>query len=135
MDSMGLVVGLVVTLACLLAPVVWNVVWSVYSTLTHAQKCSKESNVELQATPTTTAVMMGSGMQRRERDIVAEQNVVPLSNSLSTMRLPLDACSTAAADAIEATGLGPTVPATFDLVCSGGGLIAFCNCVRPRTQS
>jgi len=81
--------------------------------------------VDLQATPTTTAVMMGSGMQRRERDIVAEQNVVPLSNSLSTMRLPLDACSTAAADAIEATGLGPTVPATFDLVCSGGGLIAF----------
>jgi len=74
--------------------------------------------VDLQATPTTTAVMMGSGMQRRERDIVAEQNVVPLSNSLSTMRLPLDACSTAAADATEATGLGPTVPATFDLVCS-----------------
>ena len=47
-------------------------------------------------------------------------NMLPLSS----LHLPLDACSEAAADAIEASA-GVHHPRVFDLVVSGGGLAAF----------
>ena len=43
---------------------------------------------------------------------------------LSSLHLPLDACSEAAADAIEAS-VHRSHPRAFDLVVSGGGLAAF----------
>ena len=44
--------------------------------------------------------------------------------NMSTPRLPLDASSIAAADAIEASDRR-TFPSSFDLIASGGGLMAF----------
>lgn len=74
----------------------------------------------------------------RERDILKESRPASLTLSdprtstvrsvlaplLTSVRLPLDACSEAAADTIEMEGRGQ-FPKQFDLVASGGGLVAF----------
>lgn len=76
----------------------------------------------------------------RDRDILQERDVVALSpcnedpavlkrtssffrrRTMTTLRLPLDACSDAAAEAIEASS---GFPDSFDIAASGGGLLAF----------
>ena len=70
----------------------------------------------------------------REYDIVSEAHDIALSSSIppssftkpgmSSLRLPLNECSRSAADAIAASDRS-TFPSSFDLVASGGGLVAF----------
>ena len=63
----------------------------------------------------------------RDHDIVEELYEVTLVGKgiQDTLRLPLNACSDAAADAIEAARGREGFPSSFDFVASGGGLIGF----------
>ena len=83
-----------------------------------ATTASRPSELDVAGTPLTSEVLAAHDKTRtsclREYDIIKERHVVTLGNGTrDTLRLPLNACSDAAADAIEAASGRPGFQKSF----------------------